>query len=113
MNIKTITLDGERITVEQFGRDDLSITFNVADFSVRGTMLDIIRTFAEWQYSVLAEPAVSFEYGDQSISNPWVDPSARFPLTSAQASNTYGLENLLQFIIDACDLLRPSEGVNT
>lgn len=109
MATKTITLDGERITVEQFGRDDYCIAFDEADCSVRGSMLDVVRTFAEWQYSVMAEPAVSFDYGDQSISNPWVDPSARFPLSSSEASDTYGLDNLLQFIMDAVELLRPND----
>jgi hypothetical protein len=109
MNTKTITLDGERITVERFGQDDYCIAFDEADCSVRGTMLDIVRSFAEWQFSVMAEPAVSFEHGDQTISNPWIDTSARFPLTSTQASDTYGLENLLQFIMDAVELLRPND----
>lgn len=107
MHTKTITLDGERITVEQFGQNDYAISFDEADCSVRGTMLDVVKTFAEWQYSVMAEPAVSFEYSDQSISNPWIDPSARFPLSDFEACETYGTGNVLQFVFDSCDLLTP------
>ena len=110
MKTKTITLDGERITVEQFGHDDYAIAFDVADCSVRGTMLDVVKTFADWQWCVLDCPVVSFEHNDIAISNPWVDESARFPLSDREASETYGATNLLQFIIDVGDLLRPTEG---
>lgn len=103
---KVITLDGERVTVTQHGANDYSISFDVGDYSVRGSMLDIIRTFAEWQTSVMDEPVVSFPWKDRSISDPWLDPSARFPLDSPTACDTYGTENVLQFIIDACALLR-------
>ena len=104
---KTVILDGERITVTQYGDNDYDIYFDLADYSVRGTFLDIIRTFAEWQSSVLDEPAVSFEWQDRTISDPWLDPSARFPLDSDKAGEKYGIENVFRFIIDACDLLHP------
>lgn len=110
MNTNIINIDGEHITVTQYGANDFDIHFDVGDFSVRGTMLDVIRTFAEWQASVLDEPVVSFPWQDRTISDPWLDPSARFPLTSAQASEQYGLDNVLQFIIDACAVLRPDDG---
>ena len=107
MNTNTITIGGEHITVRQYGDNDYSIHFLLGDFSVRGTMLDIVKAFAEWQWCELDEPVVSFEYLDRNISNPWVDESARFPLDSKESADTYGLENVLQFIIDACILLRP------
>lgn len=107
MDTHVITLDGERITVTRHGADDYSIAFDVADFSVRGRMLDVVMTFAEWQASVMDEPVVSFEWLDRSISNPWLDPSARFPLDTAQAVETYGEDNVLRFAYDACSLLRP------
>lgn len=110
MNTNNFTLDGEQITVTCHGDNDYDIFFEEGDFSVRGTMLDVIRTFAEWQASVLDEPVVSFPWQDRTISDPWLDPSARFPLTSAQASEQYGLDNVLQFIIDACAVLRPDDG---
>ena len=72
-------------------------------------MLDIVKTFAEWQASVLDEPVVSFAWLDRTISNPWIDPSARFPLDSQQSADTYGIDNVLQFIIDACAILRPTD----
>lgn len=107
---RTITLDGERITVEKHGDNDYSIAFDVGDFSVRGTMLDVVKTFAEWQWCVLDCPLVSFEHNDIAISNPWLEESARFPITSAEASELYGIDNLLQFVADVCNLLRPTEG---
>lgn len=109
MNSKTITLDGERITVTRHSPYDYSISFEAGDFSARGRMLDIVQTFAEWQASVMDNPVVSFEWLDRSISDPWLDPSARFPLDTIQATDTYGVDNVLQFIADACDLLRPDD----
>lgn len=109
MNTNTFTLDGERITVTCHGDNDYDIFFEEGDFSVRGTMLDVVKTFAEWQASVMTEPAVSFSWQDRTISDPWLDPSARFPLDSPTACTTYGEENVLQFIIDACILLRPEQ----
>ena len=106
---KTVTIDGETIAVTKHGNRDYSIAFEVGDYSVRGTLLDVVKTFAEWQASVLPEPAVSFEWQDRAISDPWLDPSARFPLDCTQAVVTYGEDNVLQFIIDACALLRPDK----
>ena len=72
-------------------------------------MLDVVKTFAEWQASVLDEPIVSFPWQDRTISDPWLDPSARFQLDNPTACRTYGEDNVLQFIIDACALLRPTD----
>lgn len=108
-NTRTITLDGESITVTQHGKDDYSIVFDVGDFSVRGTLLDVVKTFAEWQQSVMDEPVVSFEWHGIEISNPWLDDSFRFPIDSTTACDTYGEDNVLQFIMDACSLLRPDK----
>ena len=105
---KTITLDGERITVTRHGHDDYDIYFNLWDYSVRGSFLDVVRTFAEWQTSVMDEPAVSFEWLDRSISDPWLDPSARFQLGDIQAVETYGIDNVMTFILNATDLLQPA-----
>ena len=109
MDTNTITLGGEHITVTRHGENDFDIFFEEGDFSVRGTMLDVVKTFAEWQASVLDEPVVSFPWQDRTISDPWLDPSARFPLDSKESVTTYGLENVLQFIIDACIVLRPTD----
>mgnify|MGYP007092172972 CR=1 FL=1 len=107
MNTKTITIYDEHITVTKHGDNDYEIYFTHADYSVRGTMLDVVQAFAEWQASSsLDDPAISFDWLDRTISNPWIDPSARFPLDWSQACETYGIENVMQFVIDACDLLR-------
>ena len=109
MKTKTIILDGEHITVTKHTHDDYNISFERDDFSVRGSALDIIRSFAEWQQGRLDEPVVSFEWRDMSISNPWIDPSARFPLDNQRSALTYGVDNLLRFIRDAGELLRPDD----
>lgn len=108
-NTRTITLDGERITVTQHGEDDYSIAFDVADFSVRGSFLDVVKTFAEWQQATLDEPVVSFEWEGIDISNPWLDDSFRFPIDDEGASATYGVVNIFQYIVDATALLNPDD----
>ena len=110
-NQKVLSLDGNIIVVTKHGTDDYDIYFEGDDDSVRGTMLDVVKAFAEWQWSVLDTPAVSFDFDetDQEISNPWMDTSARFDLTDIEAYEKYGADNLLRFISDACDLLRPDE----
>ena len=107
MEQRIMNIDGGFVITEKHGKNDYSIFFQSLDCSVRGTLLDIIKAFAEWQWSELDEPMVSFEYNDQTISNPWIDTSARFPLDDASACAEYGEDNVFQFIIDACSLLRP------
>lgn len=109
MNQKSFTIDGEYITVTQHGQNDYDIYFRNADFGERGTLLDVVRAFADWQSWNTSEPSVSFDWQDRTISDPWLDPSARFPLSSAESCDTYGMDNVLQFVIDACELLRPME----
>lgn len=41
---------------------------------------------------------VCFEHHGQSINNPWMDQSGRYPLTTKEAIETYGSENVSQFI---------------
>ena len=41
---------------------------------------------------------VSFEHQGQDINNPWMDQSGRYPLTTKEAIETYGSENVSQFI---------------
>ena len=108
MNTKTITLGGEHITVTRFDTDDYKIFFENEHRTVRGSMLDIIKEFAEWQMCEFQEdPAVYFDYEDIAICNPWYEQTGRFPLSDYEASAYYGLENLLKFIMDACEFLRP------
>jgi len=46
------------------------------------------------------EGMVSFEFNGMCIINPWMDESGRFDLTDEEAIKTYGLENVLNFIIN-------------
>ena len=41
-----------------------------------------------------------FMFNEVRIVNPWVDETGRFDLTDAEAVKTYGLENVMNFIID-------------
>ncbi len=40
---------------------------------------------------------IYFEHNAMAITNPWIDESARFPLTDVQAVETYGLANVINF----------------
>ena len=106
MDKTTMNIGGYPVVTERHGENDYSICFPVQDYSVRGTMLDNVKAFAEWQWSNLTDPLISFEHGDQRISNPWIDHSARFQLDNEKACMEYGEDNILQFIIDACIILR-------
>lgn len=112
MKKKTLTLNGETITVTQHGDNDFDISFRNADFSVRGSMLDIIQAFGDWQMNDnLDNPSVCFDYDGIAICNPFYDETGRFDLDIISAVNEYGENNVLQFIMDACSLLRPDDNV--
>lgn len=69
----------------------------------KGTLTDIIKAFADWQWTV-ADPYPVFFYFEetgQDIPNPWIDPSGRFPLDTVEAVKEYGAENVTKFISDA------------
>lgn len=68
--------------------------------------LSSIKRFAEHNYGLLCsedpEKAakgvdISFDYKGQSISNPWLDQSARFELNTEKAAATYGAANVISF----------------
>ncbi len=46
------------------------------------------------------EDAIGFEFNGQHIINPWMDSSGRFELTDEKAIEYYGLENVLNFILN-------------
>lgn len=69
-----------------------------------GDLLDAIREFAYLNCNVSESPLVSFEHNGMAITNPWIDESARFPLSDAQAVETYGLENIIDFCEQVCEL---------
>ena len=66
--------------------------------------LSSIKRYAEHNYDLLYSDNpnkvskgvdISFDYEGQAISNPWIDPSARFELTTDKAVETYGLGYVL------------------
>lgn len=112
MKNKTLHIDDETITVTKHGENDYSIAFDVFDYSVRGTLLDVVKAFAEWQVCTVDStplPAVYFDDDDSDVTicNPWTDRTGRFDLDDTQAIETYGVDNVLKFIMDATALLRP------
>lgn len=60
-------------------------------------------TYAGMQYSHALDndfkgDYVSFEFNGQDIINPFIDPSARFPLTFEEAQKCYGKQNMVDFL---------------
>lgn len=86
--------DPREITLDSF----------LGDKNIPSTPEDLAREYAyrQWEAEAADEDenpnAVSFEYEGQSITNPWIDPSARFPYTTAEAIKKYGRENVENFI---------------
>lgn len=63
---------------------------------------DHIKDLAEKQYYSASEDGnfdtcVGFEFQGQYIVNPWLDQSTRAPLTTEEAFDLYGEENMLAF----------------
>lgn len=72
--------------------------------------LEAIRRFAEEQMDRQDEDGlVGFEHNGQFIVNPWIDPSARFALTTEDAISTYGKSNILHFLEAAYEKLYGEE----
>jgi len=77
-------------------------------------MLEQIKRFAEHNYGLLCSEApeeaargvdISFDFKGQSISNPWIDQSARSELTMEQAAATYGVANVIKFCNEINDYI--------
>lgn len=62
--------------------------------------VDEVRNFAEHNFDD-PESDIGFEYNGQWITNPFVDPSGRFPLSYSEAIRKYGRVNIDNFIRDA------------
>ena len=92
------------------------LQLTITKYSEQGEeMLEQIRRFVEHNYDRLysidpAEEAkgvdISFDYGGQSISNPWLDQSARFELSAEQAAATYGAANVISFSNEVNDYMK-------
>ena len=70
------------------------------------TRLEILKAkeFAERNFEESAwagsEGMTAFEFNGITIVNPWIDETGRFDLTDKEAIERYGLENVLNFIIN-------------
>ena len=79
--------------------------------------IEKIREYAEQQMISGNYDGVSFEYGGQSIFDPWKDSSARFDLSTEEAFIHYGTDNMLRFIEGASETIGvnagpfPTEGI--
>ena len=60
-----------------------------------------MKEFAEGENFDNPESDICFEYKGQDITNPFIDESARFPLTDEQAVEKYGEENIRNFFEQA------------
>jgi aspartate carbamoyltransferase catalytic subunit len=67
-----------------------------------------VREFAETENFNNPESNICFEYQGQDITNPFIDESARFPLTDEQAVKKYGEENIRSFFEQAITHLEKS-----
>lgn len=75
---------------------------------VGGTLSKIVEEFVAWQNNtddIFNDPVVSFDFEGQCITDPWVDPSARFPHTTVDAIRMYGVQNVAKFITDVITFL--------
>lgn len=80
-----------------------------------------IKRFAEHNYILLNSPSetetskaadIGFEFKGQYITNPWLDPSGRFPLTTQQAADTYGIVNVLSYCSEANTYIKKHSETN-
>lgn len=105
--------DTVTITLHEEGYYD--IYFDNGDWSLSGSATDVlneltedcleqVKAFAEKNFSA-NDPALVVETGDISVTNPWVDESARFPLTDEQAMVTWGIRVVVDFCIKAMEIV--------
>lgn len=80
--------------------------FTLAPLLNKDISLEDIRQFALDQMDRQDEESlVGFEHNGQYIVNPWIDPSARFDLTTKEAISTYGKPNFLYFLEASIEML--------
>lgn len=66
--------------------------------------IEKVKQIAEKNIILLADVdddgMVSFEFNGMNIVNPWYDETGRFQLSDEKAIEYYGLENVLNFIMN-------------
>ena len=66
--------------------------------------IERVKALAEMNYidssEIGNENMTGFEFNGIKIINPWIDETGRFDLNDEQAIKTYGLENVLNFIMN-------------
>ena len=66
--------------------------------------IDKVKEIAKKNYidssEVGSEGMISFEFHGMNIINPWMSECGRFELSDKGAIETYGLENVLNFIMN-------------
>ena len=68
-------------------------------------MLQRIRAFAEYNFCLPEDKQVYVEDTEFYVTNPWIDKSARFPLTDDQAVQTWGLDVVMEFCAKAIGVM--------
>ena len=61
------------------------------------TMIERVKEFAEKNFSLPENKQVFVETELCNLTNPWIDQSARFPLTDEQAVKEWGLGAVINF----------------
>lgn len=66
--------------------------------------IDKVKAIAEKNFILSSEVGdddmVSFEFNGMNIIDPWISECGRFELSDEKAIETYGLENVLNFIMN-------------
>ncbi len=111
-------VNGETIFITRYDMNDFSIYYSSIDTSVRGTAYDIvedlashynlkfddIHSFAEINFN-LDEPLMTTTVQGVAVSNVWMDSSARFSLSTVRAFDEWGIQGVIDFVIDAAEYI--------
>lgn len=111
-------INGETVSVTRYDMNDFFIHFSGADTSMRGTAFDVaeelathfksniddIITFAKINFG-LDEPLMTTTIHDVAVSNVWMDSSARFPLYTMRSFDEWGVQGVVDFVIDAAEYI--------
>ena len=115
-------VNGETISVTRYDMNDFSIHYLSVDASLRGTAYDVvedlakhfglsyddINIFADINF-ILDEPLMTTTVQGVAVSSVWMDSSARFNLYTMRAFDEWGVQGVIDFIIDAAVYIKKHE----
>jgi len=71
-------------------------------------LLNTIKAFADENFCA-DNPAVFADDGEFAVTNPWIDHSGRFSLDDEEAVREWGLDVVVDFIIQAIEVINRKE----